>query len=35
MDAISYQRADDIGAALAAINQPGAMFIGGGTTCSI
>jgi xanthine dehydrogenase YagS FAD-binding subunit len=31
MDAISYQRAGDVGAALAAVNQPGAMFIGGGT----
>ncbi|WP_277184771.1 xanthine dehydrogenase family protein subunit M [Caballeronia sp. BR00000012568055] len=31
MDAISYQRAPDIGAALAAASQPGTMFIGGGT----
>ncbi|SAL14553.1 molybdopterin dehydrogenase FAD-binding protein [Caballeronia arvi] len=31
MDAISYQRAPDIGAALAAAAQPGTMFIGGGT----
>ncbi|AET91593.1 molybdopterin dehydrogenase FAD-binding protein [Burkholderia sp. YI23] len=31
MDAISYQRAPDVGAALAAASQPGAMFIGGGT----
>ncbi|MBC8637667.1 xanthine dehydrogenase family protein subunit M [Caballeronia sp. EK] len=31
MDAISYQRAADIGAALSAASQPGAMFIGGGT----
>jgi xanthine dehydrogenase YagS FAD-binding subunit len=31
MDAISYQRATDIGAALAAAGQSGAMFIGGGT----
>ncbi|SAL01901.1 FAD binding domain-containing protein [Caballeronia ptereochthonis] len=31
MDAISYQRAADIGAALQAASQPGAMFIGGGT----
>ncbi|WP_250493610.1 xanthine dehydrogenase family protein subunit M [Caballeronia sp. GAWG1-1] len=31
MDAISYQRAADIGAALQAASQPGTMFIGGGT----
>ncbi|SPB18927.1 molybdopterin dehydrogenase FAD-binding protein [Caballeronia novacaledonica] len=31
MDAISYQRAADIGSALSAASQPGAMFIGGGT----
>jgi xanthine dehydrogenase YagS FAD-binding subunit len=31
MDAISYQRAADIGAALTAASQPGTMFIGGGT----
>ena len=31
MDAISYQRAADIGAALSAASQPGTMFIGGGT----
>jgi xanthine dehydrogenase YagS FAD-binding subunit len=31
MDAISYQRAPDVNAALAAASQPGTMFIGGGT----
>jgi xanthine dehydrogenase YagS FAD-binding subunit len=31
MDAISYQRATDVNAALAAARQPGTMFIGGGT----
>jgi xanthine dehydrogenase YagS FAD-binding subunit len=31
MDAISYQRAADIGSALSAASQPGTMFIGGGT----
>ncbi|SAK39598.1 molybdopterin dehydrogenase FAD-binding protein [Caballeronia glebae] len=31
MDAISYQRAADIGTALTAASQPGTMFIGGGT----
>lgn len=31
MDAISYQRAADIGTALQAASQPGTMFIGGGT----
>ncbi|HEY1999805.1 xanthine dehydrogenase family protein subunit M [Paraburkholderia sp.] len=31
MDAISYERAGDIGSALRAAQQPGTMFIGGGT----
>jgi len=31
MDAISYQRATDVDAAIRAVNQPGAAFIGGGT----
>ena len=31
MDAISYQRAADVGAAIEAAQQPGAAFIGGGT----
>jgi len=31
MDAISYERATDVGAAVAAASQPGVVFIGGGT----
>ena len=31
MDAISYERATDVGAAIKAAQQPGVAFIGGGT----
>lgn len=31
MDAISYQRAADVNGAIAAVQQPGAVFVGGGT----
>ena len=33
MDAISYERATDITSAVRAAQQPGTMFIGGGTKC--
>ncbi|NKJ46198.1 FAD-binding molybdopterin dehydrogenase, partial [Burkholderia sp. SG-MS1] len=31
MDAISYERAGDVASAVRAVQQPGAVFIGGGT----